>query len=192
MSLSRNEWVLNEIGREVSTCQLCTLSVNRINPVPGAGSSNATIMFVGEGPGANEDKQGKPFVGQAGKLLDHLLTSVSLLRKDVFITNIVKCRPPNNRVPTVDEVRVCKPYLMAQIAILRPKVIVTLGSPSAKTLINPSIAISRIHGKLQIKEGLRYLPMYHPAAYLHKRSPDLLQAMKDDFKTLEKLNAQLE
>jgi uracil-DNA glycosylase len=191
VSLSKNEWVLGEIGKLVKGCELCTLSVNRTNPVPGLGSPNATIMFVGEGPGANEDKQGKPFVGQAGKLLDHLLASIAVSRDDVFITNIVKCRPPNNRVPSAEEVRTCKPYLMSQIAIIRPKVIVTLGSPSAKTLISPSISISRIHGKLQIKEGLRYLPMYHPAAYLHKRSPDLLQAMKDDFKTIAKLNTQL-
>jgi len=192
VNLSRNEWVLGEISRIVSTCQLCELSKTRTNSVPGYGSPSATIMFIGEGPGANEDKQGRPFVGQAGKLLDKLLGTISLAREDVFITNIVKCRPPGNRVPETNEVRVCKPYLMAQIAIMRPKVIVTLGASSTKSMLSPSVAISRIHGKLQIKEGIRFLPMYHPAAYLHKRSPDLLQAMKGDFKTLEKINSQLE
>jgi uracil-DNA glycosylase len=189
--MSQIEWILSEIAKEVSTCKLCTLSATRINSVPGEGSPNATIMFVGEGPGANEDKQGRPFVGQAGKLLDHLLATITLKREDVFIANIVKCRPPQNRVPAPEEVKACRPYLNAQIAVIKPRVIVTLGSSALKTLLGSNYAIGRVHGKLQIKDGIRCLPMYHPAAYLHKRSPDLLEAMKKDFQELKKLNSQL-
>ncbi len=189
--MDQTELILNEIKKQVLSCDKCTLCVNRINAVPGEGSCNAAIMFVGEAPGANEDKQGRPFIGQAGKLLDKLLAMISLQREDVFITNIAKCRPPQNRVPAKEEIEACRPYLMAQISAIKPKVIVPLGSPSVKTLLGSSFTIGGVHGKLQIKEGIRYLPMYHPAAYLHKRSPDLLEAMKNDFKELKKLSSQL-
>ncbi|HOO96203.1 MAG TPA: uracil-DNA glycosylase [Caldisericia bacterium] len=185
------EWMLESIANMVRECSKCTLGVTRKNAVPGEGSPRAAIMFIGEGPGANEDEQGRPFVGAAGNLLTKLLGYIQVNREDVFITNIVKCRPPQNRVPQKDEVEACKPFLMSQIAMIKPAVIVTLGSPSLKTMLGSTHAISSAHGKLQIHEGLRFLPMYHPAAYLHKRSPELLDTMKADFLELRKLLKQL-
>jgi len=178
------EVILNEVTRQVSTCRKCSLGVMRKNPVPGIGNYDASIMFIGEGPGANEDEKGEPFVGAAGQLLDKLLLMIGLKRSEVFITNIVKCRPPQNRTPQQDEIESCKPYLMAQIAAIMPKIIITLGAPATQTMLSKQMSISVTHGKLQLKEGLRFLPMYHPAAYLHKRDPELLEAMKKDFREL--------
>ena len=127
--------LLEELAAEIKVCPKCRLSETRTHAVPGEGSANARIMFVGEGPGENEDKTGRPFVGQAGKLLNKLLEEAGIEREDVFISNIVKCRPPGNRVPAADEVEACNDYLMAQIAITEPKFICPLGSSSLKTLL---------------------------------------------------------
>lgn len=179
--------ILGAIAGMVKTCKLCPLGVMRTNAVPGEGSTDATIMFVGEGPGQNEDEQGRPFVGMAGNLLEKLLGMIGLKREDVFITNIVKCRPPQNRTPQQNEIDTCKPYLMSQIAALGPKIIVTLGSPSTQTMLGKTVSISTMHGRIQLREGIRFLPMYHPAAYLHKRDPQLLEEMKQDFRELKRI-----
>jgi DNA polymerase len=180
------ELILDEISSEIRSCQKCVLSVTRTQAVPGVGSPHTDIMFVGEGPGANEDIKGEPFVGAAGQLLDKLLAMIGLDRQKVYITNIVKCRPPQNRTPQPDEIKICKPFLDAQIALIRPKMIVTLGSPATTTLLGRQVSMGSIHGKMEVRDGIRFFPTYHPAAYLHKRSPELLEQMKNDFKQLSK------
>lgn len=184
--MSDLELVLDEISSEIRSCSKCVLSVTRTQAVPGVGSPHSNLMFIGEGPGANEDLKGEPFVGAAGQLLDKLLAMIGLDRQKVFITNIVKCRPPQNRVPAPDEIKTCKPYLDAQIALIRPKFIVTLGGPSTKTLLGKTVSMGAVHGKMEVRDGIRFFPTYHPAAYLHKRSPELLEQMKNDFKQLSK------
>ena len=178
----QNGWSsLEELAEDVRGCTLCGLSQSRTKAVPGEGSPTAQIMFIGEGPGYNEDQQGRPFVGRAGKLLDDLLASVPLTRSDVFITNVVKCRPPENRDPQQDEVEACKGYLDAQIRLIDPRVIVTLGRHSLARFF-PDARISRDHGKMMRWDGRIVYPLYHPAAGL--RSADVLEKLKDDFKRL--------
>lgn len=189
--MSELEQILETISSEIRSCRKCPLSVTRTNAVPGVGSPHTNIMFVGEGPGANEDEKGEPFVGAAGQLLDKLMAMIGLSRPTVFITNIVKCRPPQNRTPQPDEIKTCKPYLDAQIAMIRPKVIVCLGAPSTNTLLGRQVSITAVHGRLEVKDGIRFFPTYHPAAYLHKRSPELLEAMKNDFRQLKALVAEI-
>jgi DNA polymerase len=183
--VSELELILDEISSEIRSCKKCVLSVTRTNAVPGVGSPFTDIMFVGEGPGANEDEKGEPFVGAAGQLLDKLLAMIGLDRASIFITNIVKCRPPQNRTPQPDEIKICRPYLDAQIAMIRPKIVVTLGSPAAATLLGRSVVMGSVHGKMEVRDGIRFFPTYHPAAYLHKRSPELLEQMKNDFRQLK-------
>jgi len=150
--------------------------------VPGEGNKDPDVMFIGEGPGKNEDIEGRPFVGRAGDLLDELLESVNLDREDVFITNIVKCRPPDNRDPKKDEIETCNPFLEKQISILDPKVIVTLGNHATETLIGEK-GMKKIHGKKFDYNGLELIPMYHPAAGLY--NPDLKTTMKEDMERLK-------
>jgi uracil-DNA glycosylase len=183
--------ILDTISTEIRSCSKCGLSVTRTNAVPGIGSYETEIMFVGEGPGANEDLQGEPFVGAAGQLLDKLLGMIGLVRTTVFITNIVKCRPPQNRTPQPDEIKTCKPYLDAQIALIHPKIIVTLGSPSTATLLGRQVSMGAVHGKMEVRDGIRFFPTYHPAAYLHKRAPELLEQMKNDFRQLKAILAEI-
>jgi DNA polymerase len=172
---------VDEVAADVITCPKCRLSETRTHAVPGDGSSSAAVMFIGEGPGQNEDEQGLPFVGRAGKLLDSLLAEVPLKRGDVFITNVVKCRPPGNRDPEPDEVAACYPYLLAQIALIRPRVIVTLGRHSMARFY-PEGKISRDHGRI-INIGERVLlPLYHPAAAL--RNPALEQTLREDIRRI--------
>ena len=142
-------------------------------------------MLVGEGPGAQEDKSGRPFVGAAGQLLDRMLRHAGLTREDVFITNIVKCRPPGNRTPTTEEVVACNDWLVAQIAAIQPEVIVCIGSPASKTLISPSLRITREHGNPVRREGITYLPVFHPAAILRDTAP--LEQLEGDFTELARL-----
>jgi uracil-DNA glycosylase len=149
--------------------------------VPGEGSPTASILFIGEGPGATEDKQGRPFVGRAGKLLDELLAAVTLKREDVFITNVVKCRPPENRDPQPDEVEACRPYLEAQIELINPRVIVTLGRHSLLRFF-PEGRISKDHGRMFRWNDRILYPLYHPAAGL--RSSTVMQAIREDVKRL--------
>jgi len=169
------------VAGSVRGCTLCRLSEHRTNTVPGDGSSNASIMFIGEGPGEQEDRQGLPFVGRAGQLLNELLAGVPLARRDVYITNVVKCRPPGNRDPMPDEVAACWPYLEAQIAMIDPRVIVTLGRHSMARFY-PEGRITRDHGRI-ISLGDRVLfPVFHPAAGL--RNPEMKRALFEDFRRL--------
>ena len=175
---------LSLIREEILHCQKCPLAKGRKNAVPGEGPSSVEIMFIGEGPGYHENQQGKPFVGQAGAFLDELLAAADLKREDVFITNVVKCRPPNNRDPMPEELAACAHYLDEQIALLDPKVIVTLGRFSMAKFIENG-KISQIHGKAH-KVGKRLVvTMYHPAAALHQ--PALRPALVEDFKKLPEL-----
>lgn len=160
---------LADIAARVRACTLCELHRMRTQAVPGAGNPNAEIMFIGEGPGWHEDRQGLPFVGAAGKFLDEMLEKIGLSREDVFITNVVKCRPPGNRDPLPDEMSACRAYLDEQIALIKPKVIVTLGRFSM-SLWFPNERISRIHGQARRFGDLVVVPMYHPAAALHQAS----------------------
>src|SRR3989344_4133378 len=162
---------LDSIRTQVLSCTLCRLSKTRNNAVPGEGSYDTDIMFIGEGPGANEDEKGVPFCGASGKFLDEMLESVELDRDKVFITNTVKCRPPGNRDPEDDEKTTCRPYLERQIELIAPKVIVCLGRHAAASLLPGQPSISAIHGKaLKRPNGIVYLPLYHPAAALHNGS----------------------
>ncbi|SVA42501.1 uncharacterized protein METZ01_LOCUS95355 [marine metagenome] len=174
---------LEQVGRAVSACVECSLSETRNRAVPGEGPTNAQILFVGEAPGYNEDIQGKPFVGRAGMFLDELLKSVQLERGEVFITNIVKCRPPNNRDPEATEIAACKKYLDKQIELLEPKIIVTLGKHSLNKFL-PGQKIGFHHGRSQVIDGQIVLPLYHPAAALHNGS--LRNVILNDFKEVRK------
>ena len=174
---------LEQVGRAVSACVECSLSETRNRAVPGEGPTNAQILFVGEAPGYNEDIQGEPFVGRAGMFLNELLKSVQLERGEVFITNIVKCRPPNNRDPEATEIAACKKYLDKQIELLEPKIIVTLGKHSLNKFL-PGQKIGLHHGKSQVVDGQIILPLYHPAAALHNGS--LRNVILNDFKEVRK------
>lgn len=173
--------ILLEVAQQTASCELCDLQYSRKNAVPGEGPADADIMLIGEGPGFHENEQGRPFVGAAGKFLDELLASIDLSREKVFITNVVKCRPPGNRDPQIDELHACNSYLERQIQAINPKVIVTLGRFSMARFI-PNAKISQIHGK-QIKvNGRLVVPMFHPAAALHQAS--LRPQVEQDFAKL--------
>lgn len=165
--ITETEENLEKIAGEILVCPKCDLAKSRKNAVPGAGPTNAEIMFIGEGPGFYENEQGLPFVGQAGKFLDELLETAGLKREKVFITNVVKCRPPGNRDPQADELAACEPYLDRQIAVIDPFVIVTLGRFSMARYF-PNARISQIHGRPDWIGGRFIVPMYHPAAGLHQ------------------------
>ncbi len=160
---------LEELNSKIANCHKCFLHKDRTQAVPGSGNSKAEIMFIGEAPGKSEDEQGKPFVGAAGKFLNELLQSIGLERKDVYIANTVKCRPPDNRDPRPEEIKTCLPYLKKQILIIQPKVIATLGRFSMN-LFFPELKISQAHGKIQTKNNLCIVPLYHPAAALYNGS----------------------
>jgi len=172
---------LNEIRQQVSECKKCKLHLTRNRSVPGEGPVDSKVMFIGEGPGFHENEQGKPFVGQAGKFLDELLGYAGLKRETVFITNVVKCRPPGNRDPEMEELVACKPYLEEQMGIIDPPVIVTLGRFSMAHFILDG-KISVIHGKPVTVNNKLIVPMYHPAAALHQ--PALKNVLIEDFKKL--------
>ena len=158
---------LEALAQQIKQCQRCRLAKTRTIAVPGAGPADADIMFVGEAPGMHEDQQGVPFVGAAGKFLDQLLGMINLSRKDVFIANIIKCRPPNNRDPQPDEISACEGYLKQQIELIKPKIIVTLGRFSMRLAFS-GVTISRIHGTPKKVGDIVYFPMFHPAAALHQ------------------------
>ena len=176
---------LLRIHSEILECTKCELHKSRTNAVPGDGPYDARIMFVGEGPGQNEDEQGRPFVGAAGKFLTELLESIGLNRSNVFITNIVKCRPPNNRAPRKPEIEACNPYLQSQIKLINPRIVCALGTPAITTLIGDEYSASRFHGKPLTKGRVTLLPMYHPAAALYDAS--LKETLFHDFQILKKL-----
>ena len=174
----------DDLVQEIKTCTLCRLSETRTNAVPGEGSRTADIVFVGEGPGYYEDRDGRPFIGPAGKFLDELLASIGLRREDVYIANMIKCRPPNNRDPLPGEIDACKPYLDRQFEMISPKVLVTLGRFSFARFF-PGESISKARGKPRRRDGLVVYPMYHPAAALH--NPKLRDVIENDFKNLPSL-----
>lgn len=179
------EVVLKQVADEVSGCTKCVLHHSRKLAVPGEGPANAEIMFIGEGPGFHENEQGRPFVGAAGKFLEELLSEVGLRRNQVFITNVVKCRPPGNRDPLPEEVDTCtSAYLDRQIQALNPRVIVTLGRFSMG-LFFPNVKISAVHGQVMQARGRVVVPMYHPAAALHQGS--LKPVVEGDFARLPEL-----
>lgn len=158
---------LTELYKEIALCQQCGIARYRNNVVPGEGAEDAEVLFIGEAPGWNEDKLGRPFVGAAGQFLDHLLSSINLSRQQVYIANVIKCRPPDNRDPQPDEILNCSGFLKRQIEIISPKMIVTLGRFSMNMFF-PGKTISKIHGTSVKKDGLLYFAMYHPAAALHQ------------------------
>lgn len=184
---------LQEIREDVLSCQKCRLAGTRHLAVPGEGDYESEIMFIGEAPGATEDGKGISFCGAAGNFLDEMLESIGLDRDKIFITNVVKCRPPNNRDPEDDEKKVCRPYLEKQIELIKPKLIVCLGRHATASLLPGQPSISTIHGKaLKRPNQIVYLPLYHPAAALHNGS--LRETLMHDFQKivpiLEKLNQQ--
>jgi uracil-DNA glycosylase family 4 len=175
---------LSDLAQLIQRCPDCRLCETRTQAVPGEGPEDARIMFIGEAPGFNEDKQGRPFVGAAGKFLEQLLGVAGLKREDVFIGNVLKCRPPNNRDPMPDEIEACRKWLDRQIELIRPEVIVTLGRFSMGRFI-PGASISRIHGDPRVIDGVTVVPMFHPAAALHQERYRSL--IVEDFKKLPEI-----
>jgi uracil-DNA glycosylase len=175
---------LTELYQNIRHCQKCDISKTRNQAVPGEGPENAEIVFIGEAPGYNEDQQGRPFVGQAGQFLNELLTSINLKREDVYITNIIKTRPPNNRDPLPVEISNCQAWLDHQLEIIQPKMIVTLGRYSMGRFF-PGKTISQIHGTTTKKDGVIYFAMYHPAAALHQQA--LRETIKADMQKIPPL-----
>jgi DNA polymerase len=169
---------LAELAKQIGVCTKCELSRTRTHAVPGEGDPNADMMLIGEGPGYYEDQQARPFVGPAGKFLDELLASIGKRRQDVFIANVLKCRPPNNRDPLPGEIAACKPWLDGQTKAIRPKVVVTLGRFSMNRYF-PGESIGRIHGQPRRVGDVTVVPMYHPAAALHQGS--LRKTIQEDF-----------
>ena len=178
---------LNELNEEIALCQLCEIAKYRTKVVPGEGSENAEIMFIGEAPGWHEDQQGRPFVGPAGRYLDQLLASIGLKREQVYIANVIKCRPSKNRDPLPVEVQNCRKWLERQIEIINPKMITTLGRYSMAMFFSGK-SIGKIHGTAQKRDGIIYYAMYHPAAALHQQS--LRQVIEADILKIPALLAE--
>ena len=166
----------------VKGCPLCRLCETRTQTVFGEGSPTARLMFIGEGPGENEDLTGRPFVGKAGQLLDKMIGAMGLRREDVYICNIVKCRPPNNRQPAPDETATCTPYLLEQVGVVRPQVIVTLGLPSTQYILRTKNSMSKMRGTWHDWRGIKVLPTYHPAYVLRQYTPQTREAVWNDLK----------
>jgi uracil-DNA glycosylase len=158
---------IDALYQEMAQCKACDLARHRTKVVPGEGAENATLLFIGEAPGWHEDQQGRPFVGPAGQFLEQLLASISLKRNQVYIANVIKCRPPGNRDPMPGEIQACSKWLDRQIALLSPKMIITLGRYSMARYF-PNESISKIHGKSKLHNNIIYFAMYHPAAALHQ------------------------
>jgi uracil-DNA glycosylase len=180
---------LTVLYQEVRTCQKCILSEGRTNAVPGEGPKDAEIMFIGEAPGFHEDRQGRPFVGAAGKYLEDLLATIGLTREQVYIANVIKCRPPGNRDPQPEEIEACRPYLDRQIDLIRPRLIVTLGRFSMQRYF-PGASISRIHGQAKRVGNVIYYPMFHPAAALHQ--PRWRSLVEEDILKIPELLSRLD
>jgi uracil-DNA glycosylase family 4 len=176
------EWM--ELERQCTECQKCALAETRTNVVFGVGSKEAKVLFIGEGPGEQEDLKGEPFVGRAGKLLDDMLALIHLNRKNIYIANMVKCRPPKNRDPRPEEQEACLPWLRNQVALLQPEIIVCLGRIAAMRIINPNFKITKEHGIWFEKNGCQVMALYHPAALL--RDPNRRPETFEDLKELEK------
>ncbi len=180
--------MLRELYEEIARCEKCSLAKTRLKAVPGEGREDADILFIGEAPGWHENQQGRPFVGPAGQLLDELIASIGLKRADVYIANVIKCRPPNNRDPLPVEIEACASFLDRQLEIIQPKMIITLGRYSMGKFF-PGESISRIHGNARKRGNVLLFPMYHPAAALHQ--PSLRKILETDMlkvpQLLEKL-----
>lgn len=179
-------YTLDELQRLVSNCRGCQLCQSRTNTVFGEGNPKASLMFIGEGPGRDEDLQGRPFVGRAGQLLDKMIAAMGFQRQDVYIGNIVKCRPPNNRTPMPEEAAACLNYIKWQVYLIRPKVIVLLGATAAHALLNDTRGIMRLRGNWLSYEGIPVMPTYHPAFLLRQE-----QAKRDCWNDLQQVMAKL-
>ena len=180
---------LTHLYEEIKACQNCILSQGRTNAVPGEGPEDADIIFIGEGPGFHEDRQGRPFVGAAGNYLNELLEKIDLSRQDVYITNVVKCRPPGNRDPQPAEIEACRSYLDKQIDLIHPRLIISLGRFSMQRYF-PGASISRIHGQPKRVGNVIYYPMFHPAAALHQ--PRWRSLLEEDMLKIPDLLAKLD
>jgi len=176
---------MDEIRKAVEECKACPLHQTRTNVVFGTGNENTKLVFVGEAPGADEDHQGKPFVGKAGQKLTQIINAIKLSRDDVYITNVLKCRPPNNRNPLPNEIEACEPFLIAQLKLINPKIICTLGTFATQTLLRTDQQISRLRGKFHTYQGIRLMPTYHPAFLL--RDPKF---KKDVWEDVQKVKAE--
>jgi DNA polymerase len=174
---------LEEEAQEASTCTRCRLAGGRTQVVFGVGNPRADVMFIGEGPGFHEDKQGEPFVGAAGQLLNRMLGEIGLRREDVYINNVVMCRPPGNRDPLPDEIEACTPWLVERISLIQPAIVVTLGNFATRFVLNRQVAISRVRGQRFPWHGRTVIPTFHPAAILHGggESSRQFQLLREDF-----------
>jgi DNA polymerase len=177
---------LTDLYKEIALCRKCEIARSRNTVVPGEGAENADILFIGEAPGFHEDQQGRPFVGPAGQFLEELLASIKLTRQQVYIANVIKCRPPNNRDPLPIEISNCRPWLERQVQLISPRIIVTLGRYSM-AMYFPGKSISKIHGTAHVENGVTYFAMYHPAAALHQGN-----LRQDLLKDIQKLPGILE
>jgi DNA polymerase len=180
---------LPKLSASLHDCQRCQLSAGRTQVVFGTGNPHASIMFVGEAPGFYEDREGEPFVGAAGKLLTELLRSIGLERSDIYIANVIKCRPPNNRDPLPDEIDTCKPFLLQQIALIQPKLVCTLGNFATQTLLERKVGITKVRGQMIQLEHFAVFPLLHPAAALHQGN--LRVPLKEDFQKLKTVLEQM-
>jgi uracil-DNA glycosylase len=180
---------LSDLAQEIRVCQRCVLAKSRTNAVPGEGPEDASMLFIGEGPGFHEDRQGRPFVGAAGQYLEELLGRIGLDRSSVYIANVIKCRPPANRDPEPEEVEACRPYLDRQIELIRPRLVITLGRFSMARYF-PGASISRIHGQPRRIGSVIYYPMFHPAAALHQ--PKWRPIVEEDFRRIPELLTRLQ
>ncbi len=177
---------LDSIREDIGECTRCQLCKGRTNIVFGVGNPNADLMFVGEGPGRDEDRQGEPFVGRAGQLLTRMIEAMGLKRPDVYIANVVKCRPPNNRNPEPDEIETCYPFLLRQIQVINPRAVIGLGNIAVKTLLGTGTGITRLRGQFHDVAGIAMMPTYHPAFLL--RNPEKKREVWEDLqKVMEKL-----
>ncbi len=181
----KGEEAISELHDEIKRCRRCRLYRTRRKAVPGEGPSDAAIMICGQSPGRTEDREGRPFIGMAGKLLSELLRSIGLDRQRIFITSTVKCFPPRNRPPRTDELEACTPYLEKQIEIIKPRVIVALGNFALQTLIDKKLNISQVHGTIYERDGITVFPTFHPAAAL--RLPKVKAYIRKDFERLRRL-----
>jgi uracil-DNA glycosylase len=184
---------LQEAAHEASACTKCRLAGGRTQVVYGTGNADADLMFIGEGPGYYEDKQGEPFVGAAGQLLNRMLEEIGVRRSDVYIANVIKCRPPGNRDPLPEEVDACTPWLREQIALIEPRVIVTLGNFATRFMLDKPVSISRVRGQRFPQEGRTIIPTFHPAAILRGGGEASTQmvALRSDFQEIKRALAEV-
>ena len=187
-SVKLNTIALKALSDEVRLCQACNLHQHRQNTVFGHGSIEADWLFVGEAPGRDEDRQGEPFVGRAGQLLTKIIASIGLRRDEVYIANVIKCRPPNNRNPEADEIQQCEPFLFRQVDVIKPKVVVALGAFAVRTLLRTDQSISKLRGQIHDYRGAQLVPTFHPAFLL--RSPERKRDVWEDMKKVRSLLAE--